>query len=199
MKSNICKITNGTLDLDLILAESEKVAVYNGLDHKQTLQLRLLCEELDGMLPNIVEVFEGDFWIEFENGICKINSSIQLLEIDPLLKKDLIDISKNKKNSAKVGIGGKIRSAVETFFVNENSIHSYATQTGATYLGTGYFDGMNYSYLWSLEQYKNELKEENQKDAWDELEKSVIYSVADDVLVGIKGKKVDVVIVKKFA
>ena len=37
------------------------------------------------------------------------------------------DISKNKKNSAKVGIGGKIRSSVETFFVNENSIHLNGT------------------------------------------------------------------------
>ena len=94
MKSNVCKIDKGTQDLEAIFKESEKVAIFNGLTHKQTLQLRLLCEELDGMLPNIVEVFEGDFWIEFENGICKINSSIQLLEIDPLLKKDLIDISK---------------------------------------------------------------------------------------------------------
>ena len=94
MRSNVCKITNGTSDLGEILNESEKVAVYNSLDHKQTFQLRLLCEELDGMLPNIVEDFEGDFWIECENGVCKINASIHLSEIDSFKKKDLIDISK---------------------------------------------------------------------------------------------------------
>ena len=73
MKSNICRIEKGTLDLDAILKESEKVAVYNELNDKQTLQLRLLCEELYGMLPNIVDEFYGDFWIDFEEGECKIN------------------------------------------------------------------------------------------------------------------------------
>jgi hypothetical protein len=36
-------------------------------------------------------------------------------------------------------------------------------------------------------------------EAWDELEKSVIASVADDVIVGVKGKNAKVVIIKKFA
>ena len=54
MKSNVCKIENGTKDLDAILKESEKVAVYNDLTRKQSLQLRLICEEIDGMLPNII-------------------------------------------------------------------------------------------------------------------------------------------------
>ena len=40
MKSNICKIDNGIKDLAAILSESEKVAVYNELTHKQALQLR---------------------------------------------------------------------------------------------------------------------------------------------------------------
>jgi hypothetical protein len=44
MKSNVCKIENGTRDLESILKESERVAEYNGLSHKQALHLRLLCE-----------------------------------------------------------------------------------------------------------------------------------------------------------
>ena len=65
MKSNICKIENGTKDLSAILIESERVAAYNGLTHKQSLKLRLLCEEIDGMLPNIIDDFEGNLWIDF--------------------------------------------------------------------------------------------------------------------------------------
>ena len=78
MKSNVCKIENGIQDLDAILKESEKVAVYNELNHKQSLQLRLLCEEMDAMLPKIINGFDGDFWIEFENGVCKVNVSVKL-------------------------------------------------------------------------------------------------------------------------
>ena len=43
MKSNVCKIENGSKDLEAILKECEKVAVYNELTHKQSLQLRLIC------------------------------------------------------------------------------------------------------------------------------------------------------------
>ena len=89
MKSNVCKIENGIKDLDLILRESEKVAVYNGLTHKQTLQLRLICEEIDGMLPNIIEDFSGDFWIDFEDGVCKVNVSIQFDEFNAEKKEGL--------------------------------------------------------------------------------------------------------------
>ena len=42
------------------------------------------------------------------------------------------------------------------------------------------------------------FKKEENTAAWDELEKSVIASVADDVIVGVKGKHADIIVVKKF-
>ena len=95
MKSNVCKIEKGTRDLDAILRESERVAEYNGLTHKQALQLRLLCEEIDGMLPNIIDDFEGEFWIDFEDGVCKVNISIQISALNIEKKEELIGIAKN--------------------------------------------------------------------------------------------------------
>ena len=38
MKSDVCKIENGTNDLKAILKESNKVAVFNNFNKKQTLQ-----------------------------------------------------------------------------------------------------------------------------------------------------------------
>ena len=51
----------------------------------------------------------------------------------------------------------------------------------------------------TLEEYKNYVKMEEKKEEWDELEKSVIASVADDITVGIKGTSAEIVIIKKFA
>ena len=51
--------------------------------------------------------------------------------------------------------------------------------------------------MWNLEQYKQQAKAET--EAWDELEKSVLASVADDVTVGVKGNRAEIVIVKNFA
>lgn len=199
MKSNVCKIEKGTRDLDAILKESEKVAEYIGLTHKQALQLRLLCEELDGMLPNIIDDFEGDFWIDYEESVCKINASIKIPEFNTDKKEGLIGIAKNKKNAAAVGIVGKIRNAIENFLMNEEAASTFGVWSGTYYLASGYGEGVDYSYLWTLEQYRSTVKKEEKSEDWDELEKSVIASVADDVIVGIKGKRADIIIVKKFA
>ena len=205
MKSNVCKIENGTKDLAAILRESEKVAVYNELTHKQTLQLRLICEEMDGMLPNIIDDFNGDFWIDFEDGVCKVNVSLRFDEYTAEKKGGLLAIAKNKKNAAAVGIVGKIRSALENVFLVDESFGGGDTALESRYFVTEYYNsmyhysGMDYACLWSLEQYRSNVKKEKKTDAWDELEKSVIASVADDIIVGVQGKRADIIVVKKFA
>ena len=199
MKSNVCKIENGTKDLAAILSESERVAEYNGLTHKQALQLRLLCEEIDGMLPNIIDEFNGTLWIEYEEGVGKVHVSIEIPEFNSDKKEELIEIAKNKKNAAAVGIVGKIRNAIENFLLNEDAVLALSVSSGSAGLAAGYGESVNYAYIWSLEKYRSSVKKEEQTEAWDELEKSVIASVADDVIVGVKGNQADIIIVKKFA
>lgn len=199
MRSNICKIEKGTRDLEAILKESERVAEYNSLTEKQTLQLRLLCEELDGMLPNIIDDFGGDFWIDFEDGVCKVNAAIKIPKFNAEKKEDLISVAMNKKNAAAVGVVGKIRNAIENFFLQDDSVIVYNPPPASFYVTTGFSEGVDYSYLWSLKDYRSTVKQEEQTEEWDELEKSVIASVADDIIVGIKGNTADIIIVKKFA
>ena len=199
MRSNICKIEKGTRDLEAILKECEKVALYNDLSHKQSLHLRLLCEELDGMLPNLIDNFDGELWIDFEDGVCKVNVSIQIPELNAEKKEALVDMAKSKKNAAAVGIVGKIRDAIENFFLDEVRMNATAWSTEAFALGTGYSEGINYACLWRLEEYKRSMEKRAGETAWDELEKSVIASVADDVIVGVKKRQANIVIVKKFA
>ena len=199
MRSNVCKIEKGSKDLNAILKESEKVAVYNEFTHKQTLQLRLLCEEIDGMLPEIVDEFDGDLWIEVEDGVCKVNVSIDFAEFNPDKKDELIGIAKNKKNAFATGIVGKIRSVLEDVFLDLEVKQAFDMSAESFRMSTGYTDAVHYSYFWSLDQYRTAVKKEEASEQWDELEKSVLASVADDVIVGVKGKHADIVIIKKFA
>ena len=53
-------------------------------------------------------------------------------------------------------------------------------------------------YRDQLRQYQ-ELTETNDQEAWDELEKSGVARVADDVKVSILGRTVEMTIVKKMA
>lgn len=199
MISNVCKIENGTKDLAAILRESEKVAVYNDLTHKQALQLRLICEEIDGMLPNIIQNFDGDLWIEFENGVCRVNVSLRYDGFTADKKEGLVGIAKNKKNAAATGIVGKIRSVIEDVFLDEDIVWSADITPESVCYAADYHNRMDYARCWSLEQYRSSVKQAEKAEEWDELEKSVIASVADDVIVGVKGKQADIIIVKKFA
>ena len=158
--------------------------------------MRLLCEEIDGMLPNIVNGFCGDFWIDFEEGICKINVLIEFDEFTTDKKKELIKIAKNKKNTQAKGLFGKIRSALEDFFLDSDGNRAYDLAWQFNYANE-YCVGMDYSCLWSLKQYKNDAPKE-EKQEWDELEKSIIASIADDVIVGVKGRIANIVVVTKF-
>ena len=197
MISDKCKIENGTRDLDAILKESKKVAIYNELNDKQTLQLRLLCEELDGMLPNIIDEFDGELWIEFDNGVCKVTAEICFAEFSADKKKELISVAKDKKNACAVGIVGKIRSVLENIFLDRVA-DGYNTTNLFNY-GIEFSVGMEYAaYTWNLGKYKEVVKEEN-KAEWDELEKSIIANLADDLTVGVKGRQATIVVTKKFA
>ena len=66
MKSDLCKLTRNTVSLKNILQESEKAAAYANLDKKEALNLRLMAEELIGMLPELLDFSDGEFWIECE-------------------------------------------------------------------------------------------------------------------------------------
>ncbi len=54
------------------------------------------------------------------------------------------------------------------------------------------------NYQWSMEKYKSELKKKNDEDSWDELEKSIVANIADDVSVNIVGSDVEIIVTKAF-
>ena len=194
MKSHVHKIKKGTEVLDEIFVESEKVAKYNELDHKQTLQLRLLCEELVNMLPSIVSNFSGDFWIETKGDDYELCVSVSVDDMDAETRDRLVKVSKNNKNASVVGITGKIRAVFDYMAMGSND--PMISPAGRYGFGTS----IDFSQIWSLQQYRNGLqKGEKESKEWDELEKSIIAKIADDVIVGVQGKNVNVIIKKKFA
>ena len=49
---------------------------------------------------------------------------------------------------------------------------------------------------WTLSRYKDAQRDN--EEPWDELEKSIIANLADDVTVAVKGNNVEIVITKDF-
>ena len=194
MQSNICKIEKGSQRADDIFRESGKVARYNELNHKQALQLRLLCEELVNMLPSIISHFSGEFRIETQGNDYTLCVNVLVDNMDIETRDRLIKVSKNNRNASAVGITGKIRAVFDYMALGgEDPMMPSASRYG-------FSSDVDFSSVWSLRQYQDGVRADNEQGSaeWDELERSIIVHVADDVLVGVKGNNVSIIIKKKL-
>ena len=53
-----------------------------------------------------------------------------------------------------------------------------------------------YIYSWSLFNYKTAVEEK--EDEYAELERSIVAKLADDIIVGVRGNNVEIVVKKSF-
>ena len=132
MKSNICELNKDLSCLEAVLAEVEKVTDYNGLEGKKALRIRLLAEELCGMLPGLVQNFEGRFWAENDGESYELHVELKADGMNLELRDDLISVSKSGKNAAAKGVMGKIRAVAETMLLAASDA-SFAVPTGEFY------------------------------------------------------------------
>lgn len=209
MKSNICKLNGDLTCLKTVLSEVEKVTAYNGLEDKKALRLRLLAEELCGMLPGLVENFSGEFWAENNGDDYKLHVELKADDMTLDLRDELISVSKSGKNDAAKGIMGKIRAVAETMLLAAFDPTNPPPLPGGNFcdyhgynIGFGYIDPMmaceaGYEYSWSLCNYITAV-EEKEEDAYAELERSIVAKLADDIIVGVRGKNVEIVVKKSF-
>ena len=208
MKPNICKLNKDLTCLKAVLAEVEKVTTYNGLEDKKALRLRLLAEELCGMLPGLIENFNGKFWAENDGDDYQLHVELMADDMNIDLRDELISVSKSGKNAAAKGIMGKIRAVAETMLLAASDPTLQTLPAGEFYdyhgynMGFGYIDPTiaartGYIYSWSLFNYKTAV-EEKKEDAYAELERSIVAKLADDIIVGVRGKNVEIVVKKSF-
>ncbi len=202
MKSDVYKFEKGEASVSRISGEVHKVAQYNGLDHKQELRLNLLAEELLEMLPNLLCYGAGKFWIENRDKDYELHFCLELDSVLPTVERDrILSISSSGENAAAKGIMNKIRIAAEIMLAN------YAQTAGTTsivysespyaFYDMGMFsDPLDHTSVWSLSQYRDEAKQNTEE--WDELEKSLVANLADDVVVGIIGSAVKITVKKSF-
>ena len=208
MKSNICKLNKDLTCLEAVLSEVEKVTTYNSLEDKKALRLRLLAEELCGMLPGLTQNFSGEFWAENDGDEYELHVELKADDMSFELRDELISVSKSGKNAAAKGVMGKIRAVAETMLLvafDPSLPMPLTTGEFCDYhgynMGFGYIDPAvsseaGYAYSWSLCNYKAATEEK--EDAYAELERSIVAKLADDIIVGVRGKNVEIVVKKSF-
>ena len=190
MKTDVIIISNDGTGMEEALVQAEKTAQYKDLSPKDALHLRLLTEEMLGMMRSITGEREGRFWIEDQDNMFLLHLQVKTpMDLDK--EEKLLAASTSGKNEAAKGIMGRIRAFFDPVDWANAPVPVYS-------------DNANTMVNWSMNSYRQAVKEnlENEEEgaaeAWDELEKSVVSKIADDVKVSIKGWDVEMIILKKI-
>ena len=201
MRSNTCYLYKRE-GRDKVLREVEKTAQYCELEHEQELQLRLLAEELTGMAESITGAYKGLFWIEADDGNFRLHLQMEKPE-DEKARKQLLSISSKalkEQNAAAPGVMGKIRNLFENCMDHYEELEKYGVQNGmgSTTSGDLYAGCITRtdSIVWSLKDYETAVAEASEE--WDELEKSIVVSLADNIVVDMKKGRAEIIIYKSF-
>ncbi len=199
MKSDVIRITNDGNGMEEALAESERIAGAASLEHRDGIRLRLLTEETLGMFRAIAKAAEASFWIEEDKGLFSLHLASDLV-MNGRLRRDMLSFSTSGRNEAARGFMGRIREMFEEAMepideVNPQPAGAWITPIpDSAVLSAGASMEMG---VWSLTSYRGTLKPED-RDQWDELEKSVVAKLADEVRVSVTSRKAEMTIEKRF-
>ena len=200
MKTDVIAVSGGAGRIRDALEQAEKVIAYKGLTGKNALHLRLLTEEMMGLMRSITGRKDGLFWIEDRDGVYELHLQVRTL-LTGEEKEQLLSVSSTGKNESAKGLMGRLRD----FF--DWGADGDAAGMSPLLLPDMYEHSSSpmLDWEWSMNRYETALAAEVEqgrpgaKEAWDELEKSVVTHVADDVKVSIRGREVELVILKKMA
>ncbi len=199
MKTDVIAVS-GRNQTGIALEEVEKVQAYKGLTGKDALHLRLLTEEMMGLMRSITGEPKGFFWIEDEDGVYELHLQVET-RMTSMKREALLSASTSGKNESARGLMGRLRDIFD-----RGADEDIASLSSPLLLPGSYEHSSTPSldWEWSMARYEEELtpyvqrNEERALEAWDELEKSVVARVADDVKVAIRGQLVELTIIKKL-
>jgi hypothetical protein len=192
------------------LKMADEFLAIQDINRKTTIRLRLLVEETIGMVKAMTGDFNALFHMEEDNGEFRIVLTCKTL-MDKEKKSSLLSVSSSGKNAAVKGFMGKISEIIENGILNFDDVMKLNQQYGGgsidyMCMGMGSMGTVPLAVpadaepvTWSLSNYRNALEESSEnapsKEAWDELEKSIVANIARDVIVGVKKDRVDVTII----
>ena len=200
MKTDVIVVSSRGVRMEFALEQAEKTAAYKGLSAKNALHLRLLTEETMGLMRAITGETEGEFWIEDDGPEYELHLRVRT-RMNSEKRDQLLSASSSGANESAKGLMGRLRD-----FFDREMDEDIAAAGSPLMLPDMYESGSmtTLDWEWSMQTYQNQLatmvKQNNASamEMWDELEKSVVTHVADDIKVSIRGQQVEMTILKRL-
>ena len=187
----------------------EEYAENVGMGPKDTMHVTLLVEETIGMVCAMVEEFEAELWLEGDRHQCVIHLDAVVRNGEEMKQRAVSDLSRQHgKKDEPEGFMAKISELLQCayLFDDEEEVPHVLKHAIPEYMLLGMKQGSDGPLKlgkWSLSTYKDMLKkkhgsEKEFEEALNELEKSIVASIADDVTVGIRKNQIRLVITKNL-
>ena len=197
MKSDVIHVTSTGTGTQEALAQADASASFKGLDKKQTMHLRLLTEEMMSLVTELTGEKEADFWIETDKKGFQLHlHTITVMNSEK--RTQLLATSTSGKNAAAKGVLGKLRDLLERSLEPADGTLMDYYPAGWTYNNLETSTMMTPATVWSFNQYRDSISKEQSEEAWDELEKSIIANLADEVTISISGDMVDMTVFQAY-
>ena len=201
MKSDVIRVTNAGDGIAQAIEQTELVANYKSLSKKDSIHLLLLTEEMMGMMKALTGEQDADFWIDDEEDTFRLHLRVETA-MNTEKRQNLLSSSTSGENIAAKGVMGKLRDLFNRLVEpTEAPIPAdYKSGWNSSNLSTAQAAAVakNYSAIsanvWSFNRYKASHKTE---DSWDELEKSIVANIADEIEIGIDENTVEMIVYKK--
>ena len=200
-----------------ILISSKNMVITEALDRvdrdirdleitrKDGMHLRLIAEEALGMLKALAGGYSALVWIEQDGNEASVNITAKADKMDREAKREILSVSSSGKNASSKGFMDKIGDFIEKTLNDREDAVSYADDYDSGIIDFSDEDGEQGDMMraWSLDHYRQSLKEDkqmnvNKEEVRDILEKSIVASLAKDVIVGVKKENVEMKIIMEL-
>ena len=177
----------------------KEFAEKNGITGKDCYHLGLLTEEALGMANQILHVYDGELWVEGTAAGYEIILEAAVHERDG---------SKAVPTASPEGFMAKIAEMMNCAYMFENIVEMPEDLASMLpdYMSYGIREekeAQAWAGRWSLTAYRDHLRNRqeenpNAEPSLDELEKSIVAHLADEVTIGIHGHRIRLVISKNI-
>jgi len=119
MKSKRIQISGLENGFTEALSLTEQAGESCGLNHKENIRLRLLAEELTGILRSIAGKLDADYWIVYEGKKFQLHLMADVI-LNQEMRRQFLDVSSSGKNAAAKGFMGKLREVIAVALLPSN-------------------------------------------------------------------------------
>jgi len=187
---------------------ADNYAWHASLDKRDKLRLNLLVEETLGMVKAMVDDFYGQLWFSGDDSACEIHLEATA-NMDSGRKQELLSVSSSGRNASAKGfmgmLGDVISGALHNIGRAVDTAYGESAMSGNIIAPAGVGNPNLYDLtpVWTLNQYrsnveKGRIESDVLEQAKQDLEKSIVANLADDIVVGVKGDRIELVITKRF-